>query len=154
MHANYKKTLFIIDLLGPYYGHVLLILGQSLGYFYNIFTSRCLNWLKFSVKSHACQIEENFLMLNCLDNIMIGHVLAILGPCFGYFYNILPSICPEWLNFSLWRVMPANWKKNHNVEWLRPYQGHFWLITELCSGHLYHIIVLEVRNGSNFAVAI
>ena len=28
------------------------------GYFYNIFASRCLKWLKFSLESHASQIGE------------------------------------------------------------------------------------------------
>ena len=29
------------------------------------------------------------------------HVRTIIGPCFGYFYNIFASGCPKWLNFLL-----------------------------------------------------
>ena len=47
-----------VNLLGPYkghvkpyLGHVWAILGTSFGYFYKIFASRCLKWLKFSLES-------------------------------------------------------------------------------------------------------
>ena len=93
------RILLNVNLLRPYYGHVLPILGQCLGYFYNIFTSRCLNWLKFSVKSHACQIEEYHLVSN---------YWTIKGPCLGqframfcYIYNIFTSRCLKWLKFSV-----------------------------------------------------
>ena len=48
--ANREK-LFSVELLEPYWGHVWAILGPCLGYFYNIFASRCLKWLKFSLVS-------------------------------------------------------------------------------------------------------
>ena len=40
------------------WGYVWAILGPCFDYFYNIFASRCLKWLKFSLESHASQIEE------------------------------------------------------------------------------------------------
>ena len=47
-----------VKLLEQYKGHVWAILGPCFDYFYNIFASRCLNWLKFSLEGHASQIEE------------------------------------------------------------------------------------------------
>ena len=32
-----RKILFDVNFLGPYYGHVMAILGPCFGYFYNIF---------------------------------------------------------------------------------------------------------------------
>ena len=72
-----------VKLLGQYKGLVLVILGPCFGYFYNIFASRCLIWLKFSLKSHASQIEEYQSMSNYCDHIRAifkpykDHVLAI-----------------------------------------------------------------------------
>ena len=127
------KKLSNVDLFGPQQGHVWSLLVPCLGNIYNIFTFRSLKWLKFSVKSHACQIEEYSLMLNCWDHIMVMSVLYQ-----GYFYNFLASLCLEWL-FFYFRVIHAKWIKTLNVEKLRPYQGHLWLISEPCFGHLYHI---------------
>ena len=45
------------------------------GHFYNIFGSRCLKWLIFSLVSHASQTEENHSMLN-----YVNHTRAICGP--------------------------------------------------------------------------
>ena len=36
-----------------------------------------MKWLKFSLKNHACQIEENYVILNYLDHVgtmFHGHV--------------------------------------------------------------------------------
>jgi len=49
------KILLNVQLLEPYWGNVLAIKGPCFGYFYNIFASRCLTWLKFSLKSQTCQ---------------------------------------------------------------------------------------------------
>ena len=96
-----------VKLLGPYKGHVWAILGPCFGYFYNIFASRCLKLLKFSLESQASQIEESHSMSDCWDHIRAmfapdqGPVWAIIGPCFCYFYNIFASICLKWLKCSL-----------------------------------------------------
>ena len=60
---------FNVKLLTLYNAHVYAILRPYFGYFYNISACRCLKWLKFSLKSHACQIEEYSLMLIFLDHI-------------------------------------------------------------------------------------
>merc|ERR1711954_586251 len=102
-----RRIAFSLKLWRPYKGHVWAILGPCFGYFYNIFASRCLKWLKFSLESQACQIEENQSMLDYLDHIRAmfrpyqGHVWAILGPCFGYFCNIFAPRCLKWLIFSM-----------------------------------------------------
>ena len=64
-----------VKLLRPYKGHFWTILEQCLGYFYNIFASRCLKWLIFSLVSHASQIEENHSMLDYWN-----HIRAMFGP--------------------------------------------------------------------------
>ena len=98
--TNLVKIFNNVASLGPYWGHVLAILGSCLGCFHNIFASRCLKLLKCSRKSHACQIEEYSLIFNCWDHID-GCVWPTLGPCFGYFYNIFACRCLKWLKFSL-----------------------------------------------------
>ena len=70
-------------------GSVWAISRQFFSHNYNTFACRCLKWPKFSLKSHACQREENSVMLSL--GPYYGHVWAILGPCFGYFYNIFAS---------------------------------------------------------------
>ena len=45
------------------------------GVFFNIFVSRCLKWLKFSLKSHSCQLGEYHSISNYLD-----HIRAMFGP--------------------------------------------------------------------------
>ena len=59
-----RGILFNVQLLGPYWGHVWAILVPCFGYFYNILAFKCLKWLKFSLKSYACQIEEFSLIFN------------------------------------------------------------------------------------------
>ena len=73
---NRRKT-FNVELSGPYFCHVWAILGPCLSYFYNIFACRCLKWLKFLLKCHACQIEEYFKVQ--LFGPYWGHVWAIYG---------------------------------------------------------------------------
>ena len=67
------------QLLGPYWGHVWTILGPCFGYLYNIFACRCLKWLKFSLKSHACQAEDYSLISNYPD-----HIGSMFGPSWGH----------------------------------------------------------------------
>ena len=68
-----------VKLLGPYKVHIWAILLPCVGYFYNIFASRCLKGLKFSLEIHACQIGEKDLVSNYWD-----HIRAMLGPCWGH----------------------------------------------------------------------
>merc|ERR1712081_21493 len=58
--------------LGPHLGHVWAILGPCFGYFYNIFASRCLKWLKLLLISHAPQIEESDLTHIYLCNVCVS----------------------------------------------------------------------------------
>merc|ERR1711954_156073 len=81
---------------------------------------RCLKWLKFSLESQVSQIEENHSMLDYWDDIRTmfkpyqGHVLVILGPCFGIFYNIFASRFLKWLIFSL-VSQASQTKENHSM---------------------------------------
>ena len=76
-----RRLLINFQLSRPYWVHVWAILGSCFGYFYNIFASRCLKLFKFSLKNHACYIEEYSLMFNFWD-----HILAMFGP---YQANVL-----------------------------------------------------------------
>ena len=73
------RTVFNVELLGPYGDHVWVILGPFLGYFYNILAFRFLKWLKFSLKSHACQAEDYSLISNYPD-----HIGSMFGPSWGH----------------------------------------------------------------------
>ena len=76
--SNRKYTLMLTNL-----DHIWVIIGPCFGYFYNIFASRCIYWLKFSLESLACQIEEYSALYNYLYHILAmfwpyqGHILAI-----------------------------------------------------------------------------
>ena len=78
-----RRKLFNVQLFGPYWCHVWAILGPYLSYFYNFFACRCLRWLKFSLESLACQIEEYSSMYTYWDHIWAmfwayqGNILAI-----------------------------------------------------------------------------
>ena len=76
-----RRLLINFQLSRPYWVHVWAILGSCFGYFYNIFASRCLKLFKFSLKNHACYIEEYSLMFNFWD-----HIWAMFGP---YQANVL-----------------------------------------------------------------
>ena len=130
--------------MGPCFVH----LGAMFCFFYNIFASRCLKWLKFSVKSHACQVEEYTLMLNCLDHIMDmsgpywSHVLAI--------YTISLLLHALNANFFYRRVMHLNERKLsilNILDHIRAIHGSYQSRVLV----LYTIsILLEVWNSSNF----
>ena len=77
-----SRKVFNVQLLLSYWGHIWDISWPCFGYFYNIFSSRCLKWLKFSLESHACHIEEYSLMLTYLDHCQI--IGTILGQCLGH----------------------------------------------------------------------
>ena len=64
-----RGKFFSVELLEPYWSHVWAILGPCFGYFYNIFACSYLKWLKFSLKSHAHQIEDYTLISNYWDHI-------------------------------------------------------------------------------------
>ena len=63
-HAYQLENTFNVDLLGPYWGHVMAILGHCFGYVYIIFAFKCMIWLLLSLKTLACQKDEYSLMLN------------------------------------------------------------------------------------------
>ena len=100
MHAKYK-IFFDVYFFGPHFDHVLAILGPCFNYFYNIFASRCLKWLKFALMSHAGHflVRKYSLILTYWNHIeaMFGHI----GALFGYFYNKFASRCLKWYIFSL-----------------------------------------------------
>ena len=74
-HKPNRRIPLNVKLFGPYKGRVWAILGPCFGYFYNIFASRCLKWLKFSLDRHAFQIGEYESMSNYWD-----HIRAMFGP--------------------------------------------------------------------------
>ena len=86
-----RGIIYKFELFGPYYGHVLALFEPCFVHFYNFVASRCLKWLKFSLKHHACQRKEHSLMLSL--GPYHGYLWAMIGPCFGYFYNIFACRC-------------------------------------------------------------
>ena len=94
-----RRKFFNVEILGPHFGTVCTILGSCFGYLYKFFASRCLKWLKFSLKNHECKdvISLNFKLLGPCK----GNNLSKIGPCFGHSYNIFTSRCLKWLRFSL-----------------------------------------------------
>ena len=67
-----------------------------------------------------------------------GHVWAIFGSCFGYFYNIFAFKCLKWLKFSLeshasqkeeYHSLSNYW--DHIRAMFGPYQGHVWAISTI-----------------------
>ena len=69
------SILLNVDVFGPYWGHVPAKLGPCFGYFYNIYASRYMTMLKFSLESQACKIEEYSTMLTNW-----GHIGAMFWP--------------------------------------------------------------------------
>ena len=94
-----RRTLFNVQLLRQYRGHIS---GHIRTMFWLFLQYICLQMTEMAQNftSHACQIEECSLMLTYRDHIG-AMFLAILGPQFGYFYDIFASRCLKWLNFSL-----------------------------------------------------
>ena len=91
-----RRLLINFQLSRPYWVHVWAILGSCFGYFYNIFASRCLKWLQFSLESHS-----RILLNDKSLGPYLGHVWAILSPCLSYFYIIFACRYLKWLKFSL-----------------------------------------------------
>ena len=80
MPKERKLCNFVIGtIVWPFLGK----LGSYIGYFYIFFASRCLKWLKFSLESHASQIEEYHQMSNYMDSIR-----AMFGPYEGHVLDI------------------------------------------------------------------
>ena len=69
-----RRILLNFNLFIQCWGHVLAILGPCLDYFYSFSASRCLKWLKFSLESHASQIEQYHSMSNDWDHIRAYHI--------------------------------------------------------------------------------
>ena len=82
-----RRILFNADSLGPYWGHVLALLGPCISHFYNIFAPRWLNWFKFSLKSHVWQLKEylDMSMLCSAGLTMLEPQLGHIGAIFGNF---------------------------------------------------------------------
>ena len=117
--------------MGPY----LAILGPCLGYLYKRFACGCLKLLKFSLKSHACQIEEYPLMFNYCDHIgpYLGHVKAMFGLYVQYLCLWMPEIVQMFTKES---CIP-NRRIPFNVQLLGPYFGHVWATLGPCFGYFY-----------------
>ena len=62
-----------------------------------------------------------------------GHVWAMLGPCFGYFYNIFASRGLKWLTYSLVSLKVQKFGSMDIVEWhgniLQP-GGQLWKLSQ------------------------
>ena len=101
----------MFQLVRPCEDHVYTILRPCFGNFYNIFASRWLQWLKFSLESQVIQIEENHSIWNYCD-----HIRAMFRPCFGHiraiFRLFLQYLLLDAWNGSnfYWIVMHAKWK--------------------------------------------
>ena len=93
-----RRKPFRIKLFWPYKGVVWAILGPYFGYFCNIFASRWMKWLKFSLLSLSYQVEENHSVSNYWDHK--GNIWAIRA-IFWPYLQYLASICLKWLKFSL-----------------------------------------------------
>ena len=81
-HKPNRRIPFNVKLLGSYKDHVWAILGPWYGYFYNIFASRCLKWLTYSLERCACQIEEYHSVSNYWDHIRAMFWLFLQYLCF------------------------------------------------------------------------
>ena len=149
--SNYLEHIMsmFFQLEGPCWDHVWAILVPCFGYFYNLFACRWLKWLKISLKRLACKIEEYSLSVDLLGPYW-GHVLAILGPCLGYFWQyicfqmskIAQIFTEESCMAYIWILV--------TVELLCPFWGHVWAILGTCSGHL-HNICLEISKLDIFS---
>ena len=139
-------------MLGPCLG----ILGPCFYYFYNILASRCLKWLKFSLESHACHIEE-YSLLTCLDHC--GIIGTILGQCLGHIRAML-RLFLQYLCFQMNEMaqiftgelcMP-NRRIPFSVKLLGLYRGHIWAILGPCFGHFYNIFASRVQKWLKFSL--
>ena len=126
-----------VQLEGPWKDHVWAILGPWFDHFFNIFTSRCMKWIKFSLESHAYQIEECHSVSNYWDNIR-----AMFGPHYGHVWaiSIIYLYLDAWNgSFFHQRVLLAKSEIIVDVYFLEPYWGHVWAIIGQCFGYFYKI---------------
>ena len=118
-------------MLGPCLGHIRAMLGH----FYNNLASRCLKWLKFSLKHHACQLGEYHSKSNHLAHIKAMY--AILRSLFDFF--TISLLLDAWNDSNFhWRVMHAKNRNAIQCQIIRiiwgPCLGHiraiFWLFLQ------------------------
>ena len=109
-----------VQLLRPYKGHILAILGPYFVYFKNISASRLQIWLKFSLESHGSQTEDKF---HSISNYW-DHIRAIPKPYKDHVLTIFTIfMLPDALkaqNFTE-ESCTANIHISSNVELLRGY---------------------------------
>merc|ERR1711954_440759 len=111
-----SQCLLSVYSLGPYEAYV----RPYRDYVWPSFTSRPARALKFStVNLHGLRtISIECLFFRTMSGPYKGHVWAILGPCFGYFYNIFASRLLEWLKFSLILLNLFHQKLQNLVRWI------------------------------------
>ena len=79
-------------MLGPCFGHIRAMFWLFL------------QWLCFQMPEITQIFTEELCMTSREYSLMLtywDHVWAILGPCFGYFYNTFASRCFKWFKISL-----------------------------------------------------
>ena len=67
----------------------------------------------------------------------MGHVWAISGPCYGYFYNILASIYLKMPQISTKESCMPNRRILFNFKFVGPYWDHVWAIIGPCFDYFY-----------------
>ena len=117
-------------MIGPFLGHIRAMLRPCIGYFYNIFASRCMKRFNFSLES--CKPNRRIPFNVKLLGPYKSHVWAILGPCFGHFYKIFSSRCQKWLKFSL-ETHACQIEEYHSMS---NYWEHMRAMLGPCLGHI------------------
>ena len=80
-----------------------------------------------------------------LLGLYCGHIWAIVGPCFGNFYNIFTYRCLKWLAFSTESCMPIRKYSSMLMYW-----DHIEAIFGPCIGYFYHIIAFRCINPISY----
>ena len=75
-----------------------------------------------------------------------GHVWAILGPCFGYFYYIFAAKCLIWHKFLLMYCMKIRKKIIGTI------LGQCLINIEPCFGYFYYIFASRCLKWLNFSL--
>ena len=126
-------------------GHIRAMFGLFLQYHGFYMTQMAQICTGESCKPNR-EIPINFKLLGPYK----GHVWAIFGPCFGYFYNIFASRCPKWLKFLLERHI-CQIEEYHSMS---NYLDHIRAMLGPCLGHVLAIstisLLLDDWNGSTF----
>ena len=123
-----------VQLLGPYWGNVWAKLGLCFGQFCNIFAFRCLKWLNFSLKSHACQIEDCSSIFQTISGQCLDHNRAM-------FWLFLQYLCFQMLEMAEFfteescmpnrRILFNDPLLGPQKAMLGPYQGHVLAISTI-----------------------